>query len=1085
MCQKTHLSLFSKLKFLIICLLCLSFSLNSHASGKQDNQSDNTIKFAEITSQWGQLTRSHSPDEAAKTLVAQQLSSAVTSTLTPWLNQYGNARLTLPFDSRFSLKGISFDWLLLWYSAASGTAFSQFGVKTNHGQTTTSMGFGYRYLTRNWLWGANVFWDALWPAQHHRYSLGLEAWHDNVKLSANLYQRLSHWKPYRLTDFDARPANGWDIQAEAYLPAFPHWGGQLQFEQYYGQQVALFGESERQKNPYSVTAGLTYTPVPLVTLGADFRQGKQSVRENRFTLGMNYRFGVPFNLQLDPNEVAPLRSLRSSQLDFVNRRSDMVLDYQEQTLIILTFPAFLNGYAGKAITFVPTIQSKYPLARLELDTGELQQAGGKMLYQQPDKVTLLLPKTTEKPVRLSGVAVDSRGNRSNRATVMIISLPAEKQLQVTASKLKALAEGNDSVIYTVVVTDQEGLPIPNQTVTWASDKGKLSYTTQKTDAQGQASVSLSSRQQGLHTVRVAMDKDMAMAPAVYFDAVLIPEITVDKHSLKADGKAMATLTVTVKNAAGEPVPNQVIGWQTRLGQLSSSALTTDLNGQATAYLTSLTAGTAEITVVAGSRTVVSSPITFTASLTHILQANKPTVIADGQDSVLYTVTVRDAANQPVANTEVKWSVDNGQWLDKQDQTNSEGEATARLVSQTAGTATVNAAVAGKTLNAPVVTFNRLLKPAITVDKARAKGDGQDTVVLTATVRDSLELPVANQPVVWQTDRGVLSSEQTETDSHGQTKVQLSSTFSGKHQVQVLVGDNKMAALVVTFDEVLSSAIRVNKTRAVADGADRVTFTVTITDIEGQGVPDKAVVWSGDMGEVIAAEAWTDRQGNATATVVSHQAGWVSVTAKIGDQPIVSPVAEFIPPLRIIDTVAVDRQGGNANQKSFGSRGPSVFWRGAKFRLITAGNTGRVNWQSGSPAVTVSGDMVQVQQNPAGVRLTGTDEAGQQVVLTLAGYTWFDRSGLTEDFYSNAKQICQSLGSRIASKYALERLYEEWGNFYLYDGWIREFYVTSTDYLAGGSGSTEGLAKWTFWAETDRWMRNAWASTGFACGQSLR
>ncbi|WP_244183514.1 hypothetical protein [Xenorhabdus kozodoii] len=83
---------------------------------------------------------------------------------------------------------------------------------------------------------------------------------------------------------------------------------------------------------------------------------------------------------------------------------------------------------------------------------------------------------------------------------------------------------------------------------------------------------------------------------------------------------------------------------------------------------------------------------------------------------------------------------------------------------------------------------------------------------------------------------------------------------------------------------------------------------------------------------------------------------------------------------------------------------------------------------------------------------------------------------------NAKQLCQSLGSQIASRYALEQLYEEWGNFYLYDGWLREFYVTSTDYLAASSGSAEHQAKWAFWAETNRWMRNSWAVTGFACGR---
>ncbi|MBD2807007.1 hypothetical protein ID855_20545, partial [Xenorhabdus sp. ZM] len=90
---------------------------------------------------------------------------------------------------------------------------------------------------------------------------------------------------------------------------------------------------------------------------------------------------------------------------------------------------------------------------------------------------------------------------------------------------------------------------------------------------------------------------------------------------------------------------------------------------------------------------------------------------------------------------------------------------------------------------------------------------------------------------------------------------------------------------------------------------------------------------------------------------SQKAGFASVTAIIDDQEVISPAVEFIPPLRVADTVAVDSQGGNANQKSFGSRGPTVFWRGAKFRIITDGHTGRVNWQSDSPAVIISGDTV--------------------------------------------------------------------------------------------------------------------------------
>ncbi|WP_340615312.1 Ig-like domain-containing protein [Xenorhabdus thailandensis] len=665
------------------------------------------------------------------------------------------------------------------------------------------------------------------------------------------------------------------------------------------------------------------------------------------------------------------------------------------------------------------------MVRLALDTAELQQAGGKVLDQQPEKVTLRLPKTTGKSVRLSGIAIDSRGNRSNRAEILVVSLPTEKRWQVTANKTQAKADGHDRVIYTVMVTDQESAPVAHQAVIWSSDKGELSQTRQDTDAQGQTSVVLHSRQQERHTVRVSVDEEVAVAPSVQFDAVLIPEITIDKHSVQADGQSRATLTVTVKNADGQPVPNQAVGWQTPLGQFSLFSLMTDAKGQATAYLTSKVSGNAEVAVAVGSETVMASPIRFIASLTHTLQADKQTAMADGQDSILYTVNVLDAADHPVAHSKVQWSADNGQLLDRQEQTNSQGEATARLISHIAGQATVKAEVAGKTLDAAPVTFERRLRPAITVDKVRAKGDGQDIVVLTATVKDSLGSPVANQSVSWQADHGVLSSERTQTDPQGQAQVQLSSTFAGEHQVQIQVGDHKVAAPIVTFDEVLLSTIRVNKTRAAADGEDRVTFTVTVTDIHGQGLADKAVDWSGNLGEMIFAEDRTDRQGNATATFVSRHAGQASVTAEVGAQQVASSV-EFILPLRLVDTVAVDRQGGNANQKSFGLRGPSVLWRGAKFRLITAGNTGRVSWQSDSPSVTVSGDGVTVQQNPDGVRLTGTDETGQQVALTLTVHTWFERSGLTKDFYSHAKQLCQSLGSRIATKYALERLYEEWG-----------------------------------------------------------
>ncbi|MDE9536568.1 inverse autotransporter beta domain-containing protein [Xenorhabdus bovienii] len=1084
MLKQFQSSLSDNAKRLIIGLLSLLLSFQGQATSEQQNEDNlSAHKLADITSQLGQqLHQSQSPTDAAQSIAAQQLSSAVTATLTPWLNQFGNARISLPFDHAFSLKEAALDWVLPWYTTPAYTAFSQWGVKAGHGQTSTHLGMGYRYLGDNWLWGANAFWDAEWPAQHHRYSIGAEAWRDNFKLSANLYQRLSGWKTSRqVSDYDARPANGWDIRVEGGLPALPHWGGQVVFEQYYGQQVDLFDNSKRQHNPYSLTAGLTYTPVPLVTLGTDVRQGKHDHRDNRFTLALNYQLGVPLAQQLDPSAVAPLRSLTFRRTDFVNRDHDMVLDYRKQTLITLDFPAQLKGDAGKIITFTPRITSKYSLARLELRADELQQAGGRIVHQTPDKVMLFLPKAADKIIRLSGIAIDRHGNRSQPSETTIFILPTETHVQITANRTQAKADGQDSVMYTVMVKDRDGEPVPDQTVSWSSDKGKLSQTTQKTDAQGLAVVLLSSHHDGEHSVQVSVGDNVTVTLPVHFSAVLKLVIIADKTQARADGQDAVTFTVTVKDAAGVPVPQQSVKWQTSRGKFLTLSSTTNNHGQATAALVSLPFGIAEVSVTIGEETLMASPIEFLPALTHTLTCDKSTAIADGQDSVLCTVDVRDAADQPMVGREIVWSTDHGQIGDEQVITDSRGKARARVISRKAGVARVRADMSGTIITAGGVTFERQLHSVIIADKTHASGDGQEAIVLTAIVEDALGLPVENQVVIWHTDNGVLSSAEIRTDSQGEAQIQLTSTVAGEHRVWIQIDDKTVTAPALWFDDVLTFTLRADTTRIIANSQDSVTLTAAVKNLTGQPAVGVPVWWRSDNGHFTDVQIETDENGEARATLTSQKTGIASVTAIIDDQEVISPTIEFIPPLRIADTVAVDSQGGNANQKSFGTRGPSVFWRGAKFRIIIADNTGRVNWQSDSPAVTVSGDTVVVQQRPDGVRLTGTDEAGQQVVLTLTSDTWFERSGITKDFYFNATQICQSLGSQIAPKYALERLYEEWGNFYHYEGWVREFYVVSTDYLSASSGSMDAQTKWAFWAESDSWMRNAWHRLAFACG----
>lgn len=48
--------------------------------------------------------------------------------------------------------------------------------------------------------------------------------------------------------------------------------------------MALFDKDDRQSNPHAITAGLNYTPFPLMTFSAEQRRGKQGENDTRFAV---------------------------------------------------------------------------------------------------------------------------------------------------------------------------------------------------------------------------------------------------------------------------------------------------------------------------------------------------------------------------------------------------------------------------------------------------------------------------------------------------------------------------------------------------------------------------------------------------------------------------------------------------------------------------------------------------------------------------------------------------------------------------------------------------------------------------------
>ncbi|MBB9579880.1 inverse autotransporter beta-barrel domain-containing protein [Escherichia coli] len=554
----------------------------------------------------GRVLQGSNSGDAARQLLTSQASGQAADAVTQWLNQFGTAKTQLSVDSDFSLKGSSLDVLLPFYNTPKNVLFTQLGMRDNDGRFTTNAGLGHRYFTDNgWMLGYNVFYDVDWRNTNRRYGTGVEAWRDYLKLSANGYKRLSDWRQSpTVTDYDERPADGWDIRAEGWLPAYPQLGGKLVYEQYYGNEVALFGESERQKNPHAITAGVTWTPFPLLTTGVDYRRGKNGADDTRLNLGLTYRIGEPLAHQLDSSRVGAQRSLAANRLELVNRNNDMVLEYRKQTLITLQLPPDVYGAELTTVTLTPQVNAKYGLSRIELDDAELRQAGNA-------QVSLSLNGTT------------------TTVSAPRVSFTQQLYLTLQAGRTTAVADGNDVITYTLNVRDVAGQPVKDKAVQWSTDLGTLSPLQGTTSAQGEATVTLTSTQAGQAVVNATVDGKQISAQSVTFTRTVRGVITVEKERVYPGSKQTVTLTLT--DAAGNPVSGERVDWHADSGNLWQTQGTTDAQGRTTTTWESTTPGTATITADAYGQQYTAPVITVMPALTVSSVTGIDATGADGKN----------------------------------------------------------------------------------------------------------------------------------------------------------------------------------------------------------------------------------------------------------------------------------------------------------------------------------------------------------------------------------------------------------------------------------------------------------------------
>ncbi|MDR3430352.1 MAG: inverse autotransporter beta domain-containing protein, partial [Rouxiella aceris] len=864
--------------------------------------------------------------------------SAVSQQAENWLGRSGTARVTLGLDSNKGVRDGAADFLLPLYDNKGDTlVFTQMGARRKDSVNTLNLGMGTRYFSGQWMYGANVFYDDDITGSNRRWGLGGELWTDNLKLSANGYWRLSDWhQSGTLEDYDERPANGYDLRADMSLPSLPQLGAQIKYERYLGDSVALFGPDDRQKNPQALTFGVKYTPIPLVTLGADYRIGEHGQSDQQVSVQFTYDFGRPLSAQLDPAEVGASRSLMANRYALVERNNDVILNYRKQTLVRLSLPATIQGSSGQVLNMGVNVTAKHAPAVVQWQAAELLSAGGSITGSGSNWQVQLPPYQLggSNIYPVTGIARDTQGNESSPATTQIIV--NGQGLSALNSKVSydpggLLANGKATTQLTIVLRDEN-----NQAVTGKAGDIKLAFgftpsvnATEGDQSAVMTSGPISEVTPGTYqstltagtrvgTVIVTPSVGSTALSAVEIplsanaDAPVISAITVIRDYQMANGVATAEVAVTVTDPKGNPLQGQTVLFTANNGTADAVSFgpqtETDAQGHTQVTLTSTQAGVFTIMASATFAEPRTVPVTFipesaTAKVSSLVIAAGNNAPANGATPVSLLATVTDALGNPLPGQTVEVVPIGDNSGDVQatvlSTSDNQGRVAINLTSRVAGNYTVAARVGNTIAQAATATFVADRTSAhvatLTVETGNgAMADGKTPVILQAIVKDQDGNPIAGQQVNVLA-RGVNASylmipAPALTNAQGETLISVTSPKSGDFTLDAQVASTPAVSANLTFTPDTASARVVSITSDVgtralpADDYTHATLTVLVKDNNGNPVPNRLVKFeaigdNGDnahLGDVLP----TDNNGQTTVEISSQHAGNYTIAAHL-------------------------------------------------------------------------------------------------------------------------------------------------------------------------------------------------------------
>ncbi len=388
-----------------------------------------------------------------------------------------------------------------------------------------------------------------------------------------------------------------------------------------------------------------------------------------------------------------------------------------------------------------------------------------------------------------------------------------------------------------------------------------------------------------------------------------------------------TLTATLKDENGNPVPSKSITWSATAGSLSATSGTTNPSGQASVTYTAPTAtAQTSVTITAsfagdgqyGSSSGTSSgTITVAGVIPTSLSISPPSFTLQSGGSTTLTATLYDDENVGLADKLINWSATSGSVSPSSDTTDSYGQVSVTYTapSVTAQTSvTITASFAGDDeyqessgTSSGTITVAGVIPTSLSISPPSFTLQSGGSTTLTATWAAENATPdiLAGKTISWSAVSGSdndwtlpVHLGSSTTDSEGKASITYTAptvttqasaiviaSFAGNTSYQSSSGNSSGTIEPITIGETTMSISP--QTFALYPGYSGQVQSLVATLRDGSNNPlaGKTITWSATLGSVSPSSGTTNALGQVTVTYTAP-----TVTAAT---PRVTIIASFV------------------------------------------------------------------------------------------------------------------------------------------------------------------------------------------------